>query len=182
MTSQNVELDAWEQQAIQELMAQMQDPQQSLEDARIEDEAGGEIGAGYVKDHQLGKFLSDPARFCQHQRLKTLVFHGLRQMLVDCDLGAGLPAAYSKGKKLLNERLQQPSIEIQQQLMAILFEDLSSSRDVPLSDTAQSSLKQIIRTVLSAEDWEAIVTAAVSALQQHVREITMLSQTADATA
>ena len=38
MTSQNVELEAWEKQAIQELTAQMQDPQQSLEDARIEDE------------------------------------------------------------------------------------------------------------------------------------------------
>ena len=182
MTSQKVELDAWEQQEIQELMAQMQDPQQSLEDARIEDEVGGEVGAGYVKDHQLGKFLSDPAGFCQHQRLKTLVFQGLRQMLVDCDLGAGLPAAYAKGKKLLDQRLQQPSIEIQQQLMAILSEDLSSSRDVPLPGTAQSSLKQVIRTVLSPEDWEAIVTAAASALQQHVREVIMLPQTADATA
>lgn len=169
-------------QLAQELIAQLQDPEWTLAAAQLEDEVGGEVGAGYIKDHQLGKFLSDPAGFCQHQRLKALVFQGLRQMLVDCDLGAGLPAAYSEGKKLLDERLQQPSIEIQQELMAILSEDLSNSRDVPLSETAQSSLKQVIRTVLSPEDWEAIVTAATSSLQQHVREMTMLLKTADATA
>ena len=169
-------------QLAQELIAQLQDPEWTLAAAQLEDEVGGEVGTGYVKDHQLGKFLSDPAGFCQHQRLRTLVFQGLRQMLVDCDLGAGLPAAYSKGKKLLDERLQQPSIEIQQQLMAILSEDISSSRDVPLPETAKSSLKQVIRTVLSPEDWEAIVTAAANSLQQYVREVIMLPQAADATA
>ena len=112
MTSQNVELKDWEKQAIQELMTQMQDPEQSLEDARIEDEFGGEVEAGYIKDHQLGKFLSDPAAFCEHQRLKAIVFWGLRQLLMECDLGAGLSAAYASGKQLLDERLQQPSLEV----------------------------------------------------------------------
>ena len=178
MTSQNVELDTWERQAIQELTAQMQDPQQSLEDARIEDEVGGEVGAGYIKDHQLGKFLSDPAGFCQHQRLKTIVFQGLRQLLVDCNLGAGLPAAYSIGKSLLDERLQQPSVEIQQQLMAVLDDDLSSSQDVPLSAAASSSLRQAIQTVLSADDWDAISAAAAHSMREHLRETVALPQTA----
>lgn len=178
MTNQKVELDTWEKQAIQELMAQMQDPQQSLEDARIEDEVGGEVGAGYIKDYQLGKFLSDPAGFCKHRRLKTLVFQGLYQLLTDCDLGAGLPAAQTTGKQLLDERLQQPSLKIQQQLMAILAEDLSSSQDVPLSATAQSSLRQVIQTVLSANDWETISAAAAHSLHQHLRATVTLPQTA----
>ncbi|MEO1791923.1 MAG: hypothetical protein AAFR25_06830 [Cyanobacteria bacterium J06629_19] len=110
MTYQNVELEAWEKQAIQELTAQMQDPQQSLEDARIEDEFGGDVEAGYIKDHQLGKFLADPAGFSQQQRLKTIVFQGLRQLLVDCDLGVGLSAAYAIGKPLLDERLRHPEL------------------------------------------------------------------------
>lgn len=178
MTSQNVELETWEKQAIQELTAQMQDPQQSLEDARIEDEFGGEVEAGYVKDHQLGKFLSDPAGFSQQQRLKTIVFQGLRQLLVDCDLGVGLSAAYSIGKPLLDERLQKPAVEIQKQLMEILDEDLSSSQDVPISDTAQSNLRRVIQTVLSADDWEAMSSAAAHSLQQHFREAVALPQTA----
>ena len=175
MTSQKVELEPWEQQAIQELTAQLKDPQQALEDARIEAEVGGEVGAGFVKEHQLGKFLSDPARFCQQQRLKTLVFQSLRQLLVDCDLGSGLSAAYSEGKQLLDERLQQPAIEIQQQLLAILDEDLSSSRDVPLPAEAQASLRQVILSVLSKEDWEAISTAAVNSLQQYLRAVVAIA-------
>lgn len=178
MTSQNVELKDWEKQAIQELMTQMQDPEQSLEDARIEDEFGGEVEAGYIKDHQLGKFLSDPAAFCEHQRLKAIVFWGLRQLLMECDLGAGLSAAYASGKQLLDERLQQPSLDIQQQLMAILDEDLSSSRDIPLSESAQASLKQVIQTVLSDEDWETISAAAAQSLQQHLKAVVCLPQIA----
>lgn len=178
MTSQNVELKDWEKQAIQELMTQMQDPEQSLEDARIEDEFGGEVEAGYIKDHQLGKFLSDPAAFCEHQRLKAIVFWGLRQLLMECDLGAGLSAAYASGKQLLDERLQQPSLDIQQQLMAILDEDLSSSRDIPLSESAQASLKQVIQTVLSDEDWETISAAAAQSLRQHLKAVVCLPQIA----
>ena len=178
MTGQKVELDTWEKEAIQELLDQMQDSQQSLEDAKLEDEFDGEIGAGYVKDHQLGKFLSGPAAFCEHQRLKAIVFCGLRQLLIDCDLGAGLSAAYACGKQLLDERLQQPAIEIQQQLMAILNEDLSSSRDIPLSKSAQASLKQVIQTVLSTDDWETISAAATQSLQQHLKAVVCLPQTA----
>ncbi|MEL7521784.1 MAG: hypothetical protein AAGJ80_09235, partial [Cyanobacteria bacterium J06553_1] len=162
----------------QELMAQLQDPEQSLEDARIEDEFGGEVEAGYIKDHQLGKFLADPDGFCQYQRLKKIVFWGLRQLLIDCDLGAGLSAAYASGKQPLDERLQQPAIEIQQQLMALLDEDLSSSRDMPLSETAQTNLKQVIQTVLSDEDWETISAAAAQSLQQHLKAVVCLPQTA----
>lgn len=165
-------------QLAQELIAQLQDLEWTLAAAQLEDEVGGEVGAGYVKDHQLGKFLSDPDGFCQHQRLKTLVFHGLRQMLVDCDLGAGLSAAYSQAKPLLDERLQQPSIEIQQQLMTILEEDLSSDQDVPLSETALSSLRQVIQSVLSEDDWNAISSAAAHSLQQHLRAIIALPRTA----
>lgn len=65
-------------------------------------------------------------------------------MLMDCNLGAGLPAAYAIGKPLLDERLQQPPVEIQQQLMWVLDDDLSSGQDVLLSPAAQSSLRQAI--------------------------------------
>ena len=177
MPNQKVELEPWEQQAIQALMAQMQDPQQALEDVRIEDEAGGNVGAG-ILDHQLGKFLSDPAGFCEHQRLKRLVFTELRQLLLECNLGAGQAAAYATGKQLLNERLQQPSAEIQHQLTAILAGDLASSQDVPLPAAAHSSLRQVIQRVLSADDWDAISDAATHSLQQHLKVIVALPQSA----
>jgi len=177
MTSQPVELENWEQEAIQALTAQMQDPQQALEDAEIETAAGGNVGAGVV-DRELGKFLSDPTAFCQHQRLKALVARGLHQLLEECDLGAGLSAAQSTGKALLEQRLQQPADEIQQQLRAVLAEDLSSHRDRPLPETAQASLRQVIRIVLLADDWEAISLAAAQSLEQRIKAVVMLPQSA----
>ena len=177
VTIQNASLEDWEHQAIQELMEQMQDPQQALEDVRIEDEANCDIGAG-IADYQLGRFLSDPAGFCQHQRLRTLVIRELRQILTECDLGVGLKAAHKVGKELLIERLMSPPPEIQAQLRAILAEDLSSAEDIPLSSTAAEQLRQVIQTVLLADDWEVISAAAALSLQQHVRAVVMLPQTA----
>ena len=177
MPSQNVELSDWEQQAITALTAQLQDPQQAIEDARIEDEANCTIGAG-IPDHQLARALSNPAGFYQERRLKTLVYKGLRELLTECNLGVGLSAAQTTGKQLLNERLQQPAAEIQQQLIAILSEDLSTNQAVPLSEAAQSSLRQVIQTVLSAADWDTIAAAAAQSLQQNLRAVVSLPQTA----
>ena len=177
MSNQNVDLADWEKAAISELTAQLQDPQQVIEDARIEDEANCTIGAG-IPDHQLGRALSNPAGFYQEKRLKTLVYKGLRELLTEYNLGAGLSSAQTTGKQLLNERLQQPSAEIQQQLLAVLSEDLSSSQDVPLSAAAQSTLRQVIQKVLSSDDWDTIAAAAASSLQQHVRTMRMLPQPA----
>lgn len=177
MTSQPTPTAA-DLQTAQALMAQMQDPQWVLAAAQLEEELGCDISAGPELGRGLGRMLADPAGFYQHQRLKQIVFRGLRQLLEDCDLGVGLPAAQSIGKQLLNERLQQPAMEVQQQLIAILAEDLSASQDVPLSATAQATLRQVIQTVLLADDWESISSAAAFALQQHVRAMVTLPQTA----
>ena len=173
MTSQPIPT-AEDLQAAQELIAQMQDPQWSLAAAELEDKLDCDISAGPDLGSSLGRMLADPAGFYQHQRLKTIVFQGLRQLLVDCNLGAGLPDAYAIGKSLLDERLQQPSVEIQQQLMAVLRDALSSSQDVPLSAAARSSLRQVIQTVLSAEDWDAISSAAAHSVKQHLREMVLV--------
>lgn len=177
MLSPNVELSDWEKQAIEELTAQMQDPKIALEDVEIEDGANCEIGAG-ILDNQLGRALSDPAGFYQQQQLKTLVFRGLRELLAECDLGAGLSTAETVGKQRLNERLQYPSEDVQQQLLAVLNETLLAEQDVPLSETAQSNLRQLIQTVLSPADWDAISAAATQSIQQHLRAVVSLPKTA----
>ncbi|MGC1306638.1 MAG: hypothetical protein WA885_05370 [Phormidesmis sp.] len=165
-------------QAALDIMAQLNDPEWVKAAAKLEEEAGCDISAGPDLGSGLGRMLADPAGFYQHQRLKKIVFQGLHQLLMDCNLGAGLTTAYAIGKPLLDERLQHPTVEIQKQLMAILDEDLSSSQDVPLSPAAQSSLRQAIQTVLSADDWDAISAAAAHSMQQHLRETVALPQTA----
>ena len=164
--------------AAQELMAQLQDSDWTLAAAQLEDELDCDVSAGYVKDHQMARFLSDPAGFSQQRRLKTLVYKALRALLTDCELGVGLSAAQVTGKRLLNERLQHPSAEIQQQLSAVLSEALSTSQDIPLSASAQTSLRQAIQSVLSEEDWDAISSAAAQSLHQHLRAVVALAKTA----
>jgi hypothetical protein len=164
-------------QAALELLAQMRDPQWLQAAARLEDEANCDIGAGRDWGDQLGKMLANPAGYYQHERLRTLVFRELRQLLAESDLGVGLKAAQSVGKALIIQRLRSPSTEIQNQLMAVLDEDQASAQDIPLSASARESLRQTIQAVLLPEDWETISTAAASALQEHFRVRFVLPQT-----
>jgi hypothetical protein len=164
-------------QAALELLAQMRDPQWLQAAARLEDEANCDISAGRDWGDQLGKVLSNPAGYYQHERLRTLVFRELRQLLAECDLGVGLKAAQSVSKALIIQWLRSPSTEIQNQLMAVLAEDQASAQDIPLSAAALESLRQVIQAVLLPEDWETISTAAASALQEHLRVRFALPQT-----
>lgn len=170
--------NAMNNQAALDIMAQLNDPEWVKAAAKLEEEAGCDISAGPDLGNSLGRMLSDPAGFYQHQRLRTLVFRELRQMLSECELGIGLQSAQATGKKILIERLQAPSEDIQAKLLSIVSEDLSTPEDVPLSTTAKESLHQVIQTVLQPEDWETISSAAVSALQQNFRAKFDLPKTA----
>lgn len=95
-----------------DFVARMQDPQQALEDARLEDEANCTIGAGDDSGAQLGALMANPQEFYQHQRIRSLVMRELRQLLEECNLGAGLPDALKVDRQLLSKRLKQPAEEI----------------------------------------------------------------------
>lgn len=173
MTSQ----DPLQIQAALDIRARLRDPQWVREAAQIEDEANCNISAGHDWGDQLGQFMADPEGFHQFKRLRTLVLTELRQLLIESNLGAGLEAAQALGKQRLSQRLQNPTPEIQTQLRTVLAEDLTKDNiDIPLSATAQANLNQVIRTVLTPDDWEAISNAAATALQHHIRHT--LSQTA----
>lgn len=170
--------DPLQNQVALDLMAQLQDPQWAREAARIEDEANCDISAGRNWGDQLAQFMSDPEGFHQTIRLRTLVLAELRQILLECNLGAGLEAAQALGKSLLLQRLQHPSPEIQTRLRVVLSEDLASeSMDIPLSATAQTALNQVVRTVLTPVDWEAIAATAGSAIEHHLKTILSLPKT-----
>ena len=166
-------------QAALDIMAQLRDPQWALEAARIEDEANCDISAGRNWGDLLGQFMADPDGFHQYHRLRTLVLSQMHQLLIDCNLGAGLEAAKALGNSLLLQRLQHPSYKVQGQLKTVLKEDSAKdSLDEPLSESAQGTLNQIIRTVLTPDDWEAISAAAASAIQHHIRDTLSLHKTA----
>ena len=170
--------NATQNQAALDIMAQLNDPEWVKAAAKLEEEAGCDISAGPALGSALGKMLADPEGFHQHQRLRTLVLRELLLLLSECDLGIGLPPALAAGKKILTERLQAPSADIQAKLLAIVAEDLSTPEDVPLPEEAKETLRLIIQAVLQTEDWETISGAAVRALQHNFRARFDLPQSA----
>lgn len=170
MSAQNPSLEQLEQQAMRDFAARMQDPQIALEDVRIEDEANCTIGAGYDWDTHLDTVLTHLHGIYQSRRIRSLVMRELWQILEGCDLGAGFSDAFKVGRKHLTEQLKHPSKEIQQQLLDA-FDD-SMTADGPkevLPESTRAVLQTVIYSVLLEQDWEAISSAATTAIQTHFR-------------
>ena len=150
----------------------MQDPLQAIEDTRIEDAANCTIGAGYgqrtlSKADRANSLLKQTRR----KQLRILVGGEFYQMLKDCDLGAGLPEAGRVGWQILSERLKRPPEDVQQQLMEALEAALAldqAQKGIP--DSICSQVRSVLRSLLSEQDWEAISSAATTAIQRHFKQ------------
>ncbi|MEL6159884.1 MAG: hypothetical protein AAFR18_11745 [Cyanobacteria bacterium J06627_32] len=171
MSAQNLSLEQREQQAMHDFEVRMQDPQIALEDVRIETEANCTIGAGYDWGAHLGTVLTHPHGSYQYRRIRSLVMRELWQLLEDCDLGAGFSDAFKVGRQCLTERLKQPSEEIQQLLLNTFDESMTAQgpKEV-LSESTCAALQAVIYAVLLKQDWEAISSAATTAIQLHLRQ------------
>ena len=165
MSTQDLSLEELEQQAMRDFAARMQDPQVMLEDVRIEEEANCTIGAGYDWGVHLGTVLTHPHGVYQSRRIRSLVMRELWQILEDCDLGAGFSDAFKVGRKHLTERLMHPSEEIQQQLLDAFDDSMTAEgpKEV-LPEETRAVLQAAIYSVLLEQDWEAISTAATTAI------------------
>ncbi|MEO0646989.1 MAG: hypothetical protein AAFZ17_12650 [Cyanobacteria bacterium J06650_10] len=171
MSAQNPSLEQLEQQAMRDFAARMQDPQIMLEDVRIEEEANCTIGVGHSWRTLLNSSIDDSLLTqTQRQQLRLLIGGEFCQMLDDCDLGAGLSDAIRVGRKLLSNRLKQPSENIEQQLLAALEVAVTDESHSGIPDSACSQIRSVLRSVLSEQDWEAIASAATTAIQAHFRQ------------
>lgn len=172
MTPQNSVHSDVAQQAMQDFLERMQDPLQALEDVRIEDEANYTIGAGYGRITSSQASTAD-SRLTQtrQQQLRILVIGEFCQMLNDCNLGAGLPEAIRVGRQRLSERLKHSSEDVREQLMAALDTAMTPDEtNAGITDSARSQVRSVLCSVLSEQDWEAISSAATTAIQLHFRQ------------
>jgi hypothetical protein len=131
-----------------------------------EELADCEIGAGYTGVH-LDKLFANPVYFQQMRRLQSIVIQEMRELLTEWDLGFGADAAVACGQQIILDRFQQPTINVQQQLWAVLEEDeKTNGTDVP--QYVRSQVKAILGQVISESDWSAIAQAAGNAVQRQV--------------
>lgn len=172
MNTQNAQPSGLDQQTIQELIEERKEPLPAVENMRTEDEANCTTSTG-DSQHTLSKADRADSLLKQTRRkqLRMLVSSEFRQMLSDCDLGAGLSEAGYVGWQILSERLKHPSEDVQRQLTAALEATLAldkTQRGIP--DSICSQVRNAICSVLSEQDWETIASAATTAIQKHFRK------------
>jgi hypothetical protein len=152
------------------------DENQFWQGVQHEEMADCEIGAGYTGAH-LDKLFANSAYFQQMRQLQAIVIRELRELLMEWDLGFGTDAAIACGQILVLERLQKPSVEIQQQLWAVLEEE--TAKGVQVSSPVRAQVKTILGQVLLESDWLAIADAAGQAVQRQVVQQQQLLQSAE---
>jgi hypothetical protein len=152
------------------------DESQFWQGVHHEEEADCEIGAGYAGAH-LDKLFANPAYFQQMRQLQSIVIRELRELLMEWDLGFGTDAAIACGQILVLKRLQKPSVEVQQQLWAVLEEE--TAKGVQVASPVRAQVKVILGQVLSESDWMAIADAAGQAVQRQVVQQQQLLQPAE---
>jgi hypothetical protein len=68
------------------------------------------------------------------------------------------------------ERLLHPTPEVQERLLAVLEEDLASPQGDSSSKPLRAGLQELLRGVLTREDWELIAATAGNCVREQVIE------------
>lgn len=97
-------------------------------------------------------------------KLLSILFGELRHLLEQADLGAGTEAALVQGRRFIQARLSQLSLEQQEFFEALLAEAEANSVEKPL----RSQLHQRLCSLLTESDWQEIAQAATSSIQAHL--------------
>jgi hypothetical protein len=80
----------------------------------------------------------------------------------------GADAALACGRELIMERLLHPTPNVQEQLLAVLEEDLTTSPGD--SQPLRAGLPEVLRDILTLEDWERIAVTAGNYVREQVVE------------
>lgn len=148
------------------------------EAVRIEDEADCDISAGFDWGANLGAVMAHPERYSQLARLRSIVIREFKELLVDWNLGVGAEAALICGRGLLMERLLHPTPEVQEQLLAVLEEDLANPEGDSSSKPLRAGLQELLQGILTPEDWELIAVTAGNSVREQVIERVQTAKTA----
>lgn len=119
---------------------------------------------------------NSPKLQAQLRRVKILsiLFQELHTLLEQANLGSATEAAFVKGRELIGQRLTHVSPEQQTYFEALLAEEAATSESRPL----RAQLPQVLRHLLSPEDWQDIAQVAMCSIQTHLLEQVSLQRSA----
>lgn len=135
--------------------------------AQIE-EGCDSIGAG-VNGAALGALIENPADYSRVIAAKMLVLQVWQDWVSEWALGIGTEAAYLKGRELLLERLETANQSVQDCLLKVVDEKHTHShQEWRLTDVTQRTIRQLIKGVLTPEDWDAIASSACDLIHTQI--------------
>jgi hypothetical protein len=132
--------------------------------------------AGYTGAN-LDKLLLDPEGFMRMKQIQSIVARELRRWLTELNLGIGMDAALTCARKIILERLTNPSLELQTSLESVMDTEEFMAR-LPLRAEAQADVRAVLQQAITAEDWEAIAQAASQSVHRLLIEQTQMPQIA----
>jgi hypothetical protein len=144
--------------------------------AELEDACDVTIEAGYTGAH-LDKLLLDPEGFMRMKQIQSIVARELRRWLTELNLGIGMDAALTCARKIILERLTNPSVALQTSLESVMDTEEFMAR-LPLRAEAQADVRAVLQQAITAEDWEAIAQAASQSVHRLLIEQIQMPQTA----
>ncbi len=137
------------------------------ESAQIEDEVGGQVEAGLgLKDYhqEMNALTLEQSRYIRRQmKVQSILFNGLRQWMNSWDLGAGFEDTYAIARRLIRQRLSQPTFN--QQSLAALLERVEIDSPDPLT---QQQVVALLSQLFTPEDWQTMAQAASQSISSRV--------------
>lgn len=135
-----------------------------------------EIGAGFpAYSRSLEPVTPAQAKAVMRKvRLQSMVLSDLAELIQFVNLGAGTEAAITEGRRRIRQHLTNLTDEQKAYFDALVDEDQLQSPDKPL----RAQLKSVVRSLLSASDWNAIGQAATDAIQNQWAEFIQSSKIA----
>jgi hypothetical protein len=142
------------------LLDLLNDPATMREVMHLES-ACGDIGAGFpaYSSHPNPVMTTQATAALRQVRLHSMVLSDLADLIQSIDLGAGTEAAITEGRQRIRQHLTSLTHEQRAYFKALVDEDLLHLSDKPV----RAQLRSVIRSMLTASDWNAIEQAANAA-------------------
>lgn len=151
--------------------------------ARIEDECGGNVGAGIsMRGYEawLQKSSSEERRQMQQRmRLQSILFSELHAWMQTWGLGVSFEETYTLARRLVRDRLEEASPEQATWIEALLAEDL---QELPQEKPVRGETVTRLTEMLTLEDWRSLAAVASRAISAEVLRVGDADSTANAIA
>jgi hypothetical protein len=135
--------------------------------AQLEDEAGGNIGAGLDWGDALGELMFNPELFGRLITLRISLNREVRLLLNDWNLGTITSSATKTARELLVQKLKQPTPDIRKKLTTVLERDELFGEEFISNHEV---LRELVTQMLTIEDWEKIAAVGADSLKAQIME------------